>query len=271
MHNLYQSKIWQDIQTKVYQNPTSFISLFGKSHFCIHKEKNIWPFSISWLQIMWIYIPDDEESILQEIKTIRKRYRFDPSKICMQRWCLNHLVTIKTPHTITQAHAQAIKTTRKEAQFWLKKLWLHETIRENMPPATIIINVQQSNDELIADMSSQAQRYIKKASKKDITIHELHTMHDCDFFYSQRQNIADTKWFNIIPSGTFKRLVEYIQMKHCGHIYVAKKDNVIIAGGIYIYQEDTVYYLYGFSTREKELRNIWWHHFLTFHVMQRAR
>ena len=91
-YNLYQSQVRQDIQSKIYRKPTFKIHLFGQDYFWLIKKKNLWPLSIQWFQVMWVFLPDDLELIHSELDYIKKKYWNKPWNICFQLWINNTMI-----------------------------------------------------------------------------------------------------------------------------------------------------------------------------------
>lgn len=272
MHNFFQTQLRKDIKTLVYQEESFSITLFDQEYRWLTKKKNFWPISLSWYQVLGVEIPyQNPQWINEEIKKIQHDFWQSRQDIFFQRGITNELVRVHNVSHRSGQFAPELKHARLALQEQLSiQHDLRPSFRENMPLSTIIIDTTKSDDILLSEMNSGARKHVEKAGKKWIDFC-VATPSDYELFYAERLKIAWHKWFNIILYQTFLRLMDYLQANQCGDIFMAKKDGVILWWSIAVYTWDTITYLYGFSNRNREYRNIWVHQFIKFQMFQRAR
>lgn len=274
MYNFYQSKIRKDIQ-KIYWNEIFEIRLWGESYQWIVKKKKILGRNFERLQILWITLNDNEKKIKDAIRHIKEYCKTRQWVIFFQIWIINTLTVIKQPNDINQKRKLTIWKTRLQMNRWLKKFWLHKTIRENMPSSTIVCYTNQTEDELFAKLSSQAKRYVRKAEKKWVICQELDLKNkeNIEIFWKKRNEISNIKWFHTISKKQFQWLIKYFKQEKTWKIQVALYQNEIIAWGIYLYDKikKQVIYLYWFAQRNWIAKNLWAHYWLKWNIWLDAK
>ncbi len=274
MYNFYQSKIRKNIQ-KIYWNDTFEIRLRGNSYQWIIKKKVFFWKEFKWLQVLWVLLPDEDAKIKDGIRHIKKFCRHQKWVIFFQLGFINILTVIQDPQNITLQKENNIRTTRQQLNKWLGKFGFKPTFRENMPPATIIMRTDLTEEEMWNKMSSQAQRYIKKAQKRWVICETLNLKDEIqlDIFWNKWKNISQIKGFNTITYQQYKNLINYLEETKTWKLRVAKFDNQIIAWWIYIYDnfKKRVVYLYWFSDRSPSYKNLGAHYLLKFEIWKEAK
>lgn len=292
--NFYQSRLWRDIQ-ELYGNETFDCTIGDQPYRWLIKKKPLWPRSASWLQILWVerepnLISDPSPAENGTTKSVKKYeiQRQSPSlkdlgtrqgwrnlgwgsPFFLQLGITTPLTTIDQPRTLRPDQIDAIVKTRQQATTMITDQGLRPTIRENMPASTITLDATKTDTDLMDRMSSQAVRFIKKTEKKWITYSLCTSPIELDTFYSERTTVAGGKWFNTITKAQFDKLVTYLQTNKCWSVMVSKLDSRILSGGIFLEHASEMIYLYGFSSRDPDVRNIGAHHGLMRHMLQTAR
>ncbi len=269
MYNIYQSSRRKDIQYTVYAKPSITIHLFDTDYAATVKEKKVGPFAIRWIQIMWVELPDDENYVREELERIKSLLKKDFWTVFFQLWLINEITHFDNVTHRSGEQKEEIKKQRLQMQQWLiEKYNLHLAFRENMPQSNIIYVVQKTDDELIAEMNSGCKERVKKWIKKWLQFREA-TVEEYELFYQKRCNLSSRKGFHPISEKDYHNLIQYMQKNDCGALFVAKKDDDIVAWSICVYDKDRITYLYGFSDRKYS--KIGWHHFLKFKIFGRAR
>ncbi len=271
MQHFLQSPLRKNIKTLVYGEEFFETSLFDEPYFWLIKRKSFWPLSVSWLQILGVKLPSDEWQIREEIKKIKQDYGKNYGNLFVQLWIINELdcfdnIWPRPDEFWTSQHFQ-----REELQQQLDlQASLVPSFRENMPLSTILIDTKKTDEEFLEGMNSWSANHVRKALKKDIDFHPASTS-DYENFYHQRRTISQQKWFSIISKTAFDRLMEYLITNQCGNLFIATKDDIMLWGSIVVYQNNTLTYLYGFSNRHEQFRNLGVHHFMRYKLFSRAR
>lgn len=272
MHSFFQSSLRKDIKTIVYGEQSFTINLFDQEYFGIIKKKSVWPLSLSWCQVLGVEIPfHNPQRINQEIQKIHKDFNTSRRHLFFQRGITNEIVRFDNISNRSNTFGEGVKNTRLNINEQFKTNHnLIPSFRENMPLATVVIDTTKSDQDLLWEMNSGAKDHIRKASKKWLEFRKA-IPQDYLTFYEERSKIASMKWFHIISQHTFIRLMDYLHLTKSGDIFMAIKDGVILWWSIAVYTGDTITYLYGFSNRNEQYRNIWVHQFIKFQMFQRAR
>lgn len=272
MYNFFQSPIRKDIKTIIYQEESFSITLFDKEYFWITKKKTLWPIWLSRFQVLGVELPtNNTQRIKEQVQKVHRDYHNSTSNVFFQWGIINEILRFYNISHRSPEFWEGMKITRQKIEQRLyHDTGLKTSFRENMPLATIIIDTSKDDATLLKEMNSGAKNHIRKSLHNNIDFRTA-TPADYDIFYEERYKVSWFKWFNIIPKNTYLKLMDYLTTNNCGNIFIASKDGVILWWSIAIYYEDTITYLYGFSNRNPQYRNIWVHQFIKFQMFQRAR
>lgn len=272
MYNFFQSQIRKDIKTIVYKEESFSITLFDKEYFWLKKTKNIWPFNLSWFQVLWLELPtNNTERIKNQVEKIHKDYNKSYNNIFFQLWIVNEILRFyNISHRSPEFWPGMRKTRHKIEDRLYYDTWLVTSFRENMPLSTIIIDTSKDDETLLKEMNSWAKNHVRKSLNHNIDFRTAEPK-DYEVFYEERQKVSWFKWFNIISKTTYLNLMNYLTTNKCGNIFIASKNGIILWWSIAVYQWDTITYLYWFSNRDPQYRNIGVHQFIKFQMFQRAR
>ena len=234
--NFYQSKIWRYINENIYKKPVFELEIFWKKYWWIekqHKKFGIW---FSWFQILWVKFPSiSEEEIKAELKKVKSTF-WKWNNIFFQFGFINQL-------------EEPFFENRKNIEKFLKQYDLCPSIRENMPLATVEIDLTKSEEDLYKNFSKTAKRYINKWKKLGLIFTKA-SDEDIEKFYKIWADIARFKWFYIYDYITYKNLLDYLEDTNNGWLYVVKDEKgQIYAGNIFIINQWLGVYLYGAANR----------------------
>jgi lipid II:glycine glycyltransferase (peptidoglycan interpeptide bridge formation enzyme) len=143
-----------------------------------------------------------------------------------------------------------------------------------MPVSTVITYLGQSDEQFLEQMGQWCRQQIKKAKSKKLTFHIADDA-DRDEFYDVWQGVGSNKGFNVVPREEYDRLRHYLSTNkgslfyNAWNLFVAKSEGKIVSGSIVIYDQDTLFYLYGGTDRE--FGNVGWHQYLMYQIMLWAR
>jgi len=252
--NFYQNQIWKKISRDIFKKEVFDYELFGKKYWWVKKtHKKLW-IKFNWYQILWITIPEnvDENVFKNELKKIKKDFS-SLNDIFFQLGFINNL-------------PEPFFENRKNIELNFEtNYWLYPSVKENMPCATVIVDLKKSDDELFKNFSKSAKRNIKKAEKENLYF-TIADEKDIDNFYNLWEKTAKWKWFNIYPKNQYKKLLDYLRSSWNGNLYLVKKDDVIISWSIEINEWINSYYLYWATNRDHI--KIWWHYFLKYEMFK---
>lgn len=232
---MYQSNLWKYISEKIYNKPIFEIEFFWKKYWGIKKEHNRFWLNFSWYQVLGIELPDNyEKTFKQELNFLRKQFlKF--WNVFFQLWITNKL-----------SEPFYEKRLDLETNFKLD-FWLFSSIKENMPLATIEIDLKK--DDFLRDFSKTAKRYVNKA-KKDWLNFLIADDKQVDGFYKLWKEVADFKWFHIYDYSTYKKLIDFLKSTKQWDLFILEKDWEIYSWNIWLFDTDKTYYLYWAGSRD---------------------
>ena len=269
MYSLYQSPIRETLQVEIYWKPHGFTRIFGKEYFYLIKEKKIWPFSFREFQAIGVEMPDNWDEVRKGLKKLKKEFGGKRGNIFFQLGFVNEITSFDNARAREQNIVGKVKSMRLHTRNLIhKETPLKLAFKENMPQTTIMINLSKNDDQLLKEMNNGCANRVKKAIKKGIKV-RLWDHDDYDTFFKKRQVTANGKGFSTITKPQYDRLLQVLEEKQCGNIFISELDEEIIAGSICLYHGNTIVYLYGFTDRK--YTNMGGHHYLKYAMFERAR
>jgi lipid II:glycine glycyltransferase (peptidoglycan interpeptide bridge formation enzyme) len=236
--NFYQNNIWRVISKEVFNKDIFEVQLFGKKYWGIKKtHKKFW-LALNWFQVLGIYIPSNtsEEKFKYEIESVKKDFSF-LNNIFFQFGFINKL---SVPYYENRLDLEIKFET---------KYWLYSSVKENMPLATVTIDLTKPEEEIYKWFSKSAKRNINKAIKNELYF-EIAKGSDIEKFYDLWNYTAKLKWFNIYPKNQYLKLINFLKNTKSWDLYLVKKDDTIISGSIEINENNYSYYLYWATNRD---------------------
>ena len=137
----------------------------------------------------------------------------------------------------------------QEPDTWNLKL---ETSPHNIqPPRTIIIDIRDSEEDILARMKPKTRYNTRLAEKKGVTVR---AWDDIDSFHKMMLVTGGRDGFGIHSQEYYKRAYELLQPKGLGEILVAEYEGKPLAALFVARNGHRAYYLYGASTDEERNR-----------------
>jgi lipid II:glycine glycyltransferase (peptidoglycan interpeptide bridge formation enzyme) len=119
------------------------------------------------------------------------------------------------------------------------------------PPRTIIVNLKDSEEEILARMKQKTRYNIRLAEKKGVTIH---AWDDIESFHTMMLVTGGRDGFGVHSLDYYKRAYELLHPKGMCEILVAEYEGKPLAALFVARNGYRVYYLYGASTDEERNR-----------------
>lgn len=270
--SFFQSPIRKHIKTIIYGEESFSITLFDQEYFGIKKSKSLWPVSISRYQVLGVQLPTNNMPwVADQVAKVYRDYHTHRSHISFQWGIVNEILQFPNHTSTSDDFLKGMRPGRKALEHKLQQeTALVPSFRENMPLSTIIIDVTKTDEALLQDMSSETKTHIRKSSNHGMEFC-IADASDYENFYEEWITVAGLKWFNTISKSTYLKLMDYLSNNQCGAIFMVKKDGIILGGSIMVYDDTTITYLYGFSNRSPQYRNMGVHKFIKYKVCGRAR
>jgi lipid II:glycine glycyltransferase (peptidoglycan interpeptide bridge formation enzyme) len=272
MLNFYQSDIWKDINKNIYMKDIFEVIFLWKKYWWVIKKKSKLNVEFKWYQILWITLEtqfSDNTILLEnEIKKLKDEFKKSFWDIFLQLWFINELSSTKTSklHKENNIIKNKCRIDRLTNDHYMKTLGLNSSFRENMPLATIIINLNKWTDELFQDIRKSWREKIKKAIKRWVEF-QIAKKDDWEDFYNTWNQTANLKWFNIMSLKIFKKLQEYLIANNYWNLFLCKKNNEIVSWSLCLFIWNTIVFLYWATNRK--FGNIWWHQLLKYKIFER--
>ena len=152
---------------------------------------------------------------------------------------------------------------KKEKAFFLRTEPLEKTFLENFktlkktkniqPADTWVLDLAQTEEELLAQMHSKARYNIKLAERKGVTIQIAENTEDIESFFKVLDSTSRRNEFGIYSLKYYQELFELLSENTTmdnvsppvARVYLAKFENQVIAAIWVIFFGDTATYLYG--------------------------
>ena len=127
-----------------------------------------------------------------------------------------------------------------------------ETSPHNIqPPRTILINIKDNEDTILARMKQKTRYNIRLAEKKGVTVR---AWDDIDSFHKMMLVTGGRDGFGVHSLEYYKRAYELLQPKGLGEILLAEYEGKSLAALFVARNGNRAYYLYGASTDEERNR-----------------
>lgn len=134
----------------------------------------------------------------------------------------------------------------------LKKQWRIRPAKKRFTPErTLVLDLDKSEDEILAQMKPKGRYNIGVAQKKGVVVKQLGAdvpVPDFDAFYKILEKTGERDEFGIHPKSFYKTLLETFAPQGMASLFLAyDKEETIVAGIIVIFYGNTATYYYGAS------------------------
>ncbi len=256
MRGFYQSETWKLISAYIFDKPIFECELFGKKYWGTVKTAKKWLITLAWYQVLGVKFPDIEKKkfyINEELDRVKRDIKHGMTDIFLQIWITNHI----------RVSENTWKNRKELEKRILSNCSLKTSFRENMPLATIVIDLNQDLEILWKKINKSGRRHIRRWEKYNLVFKSAE-WDEIKQFYDLWNRTSNFKWFNIWPEKEYNRLIKFIKKEKRGDLFLVKKGKDIVSGSIMLYDKDEAYYLYGATNRD--LWNLWWHYFLKWEI-----
>jgi peptidoglycan pentaglycine glycine transferase (the first glycine) len=136
-----------------------------------------------------------------------------------------------------------------------------------IPPYTVLVNLEKSEEEILASMKPKGRYNIRLAEKKWVVVEQVdkHIGNIKKFF----ELIQETTERNNFSGNTLEYYQIFLESLENSQLFFAYFEKKVIAVGIFITSEDTMIYYYGAS--RNEYRNVMAPYLLQWKVIEHAK
>lgn len=174
--------------------------------------KHSLPFNLCWLEVPRGPLFEDEESLQKILEDIR--------------------------HVAEQEKAIFVRMSSYEKL----PLNLSDTEFDRHPQTSLIIDLSQSEEEILAQMKPKGRYNIKVADKHDV---KVEISGDIDTFYHLLKKTGERDDFGIHNIEYYQNLLG--AMGQNAQLLMARYEDRVVAGGIFVYLDEWGIYYYGAS------------------------
>lgn len=151
----------------------------------------------------------------------------------------------------------------------INSFWESRYYKKFITPYTAVIDLTQSEDEILATMKPKGRYNIKLARKKWVEIIESdNNNQDIESFYNLMQQTTARDSF---AGNNIEYYKKFLSQNKNSQLLLAKVDNIVIAWGIFIFGKDVSIYYYWASTSDTQYRNLMAPYLLQWEAIIRAK
>ncbi len=123
--------------------------------------------------------------------------------------------------------------------------------RSLSPASTILVDLTQSEEELLAQMHQKTRYNIRLAMKQGVTVREGESAQDLDAFFALLKETASRDRFQSHPEKYLRKMDDVLKNGRMSRVRLAEKDGRVLAAHLEIWFGDTVTYLHGASSSQE--------------------
>lgn len=270
-YNFYQSPLRQHINKQIYCKPTSIINILDKEYQYIVKRKSVLGINVNRYQVLWVELDRkylENPSLFRDKVMKLCHHKFASQWDCfVQLWLINQLGITDTNMTKSDDYRAHRDALRCKYESTMMRLWWYHALVENMPEATILIDLSVSQDDLYQGLSRNTRKHISKASNAWLSV-DLASLTDRDVYYDMWVDTALVKGFAVQSQDAYIALRDYLLHSGQWNLHVVRAWDTIIAGAICMQVDNVYVYVYGATIRD--VGNLWHAQFLQWKIMQYA-
>ena len=243
--SIWQTKSWQEMLKKSEQ----VSEFFEVNNIFLEKRKVA--LGEYWLFILWLEKELSEKDASELIEICKKE-----NCLFLQIETLNYTSPQPSPSEEREQEQKKVASFSPKGEGiqgwgWYFKKWYYKKF---ITPYTSVINTQESEDEILAKMKPKGRYNIKVAVKKWIEVNEVEKndknikeYYDLMLETTSRDSFS---WNNMDYYKTFLNSLKQSKL------LLAYKDEKVIAGWIFTFEDNVSIYYYWASTSDKEYRNL---------------
>ncbi|MGH7926721.1 MAG: lipid II:glycine glycyltransferase FemX, partial [Candidatus Binatia bacterium] len=132
------------------------------------------------------------------------------------------------------------------AQRWRKSQ------REVQPRHTLLLDVQSSQEELLAHMHAKARYNIRLAARKGVTVRFSSAVEDIGIFLALTRHVKGRSGFHFHPDDYYRAIMKVLGPARMAELAIAEHEGDALAVHLMIYAGPVATYAHGASSQEKK-------------------
>ena len=231
--NLWQHPIWEDFQKSIGRK-TWVLKNDGASALII---KHNMPMGLNWLEVPRGPFFKNEKSLSEILMKIRELGKKEKSVF------------------IRMSSFEELRITNYE---------LRMSKYDNQPETSLIIDLDQTEEEILKQMKPKGRYNIKVAQKHGVTVKESQNI---DVFHDLLKKTSGRDGFSVHPKNYYQKMLK--SMPKNAQLLLAEYQGKVIAGGIFVYLDRWGIYYYGASDYEN--RNLMAPYLIQWEAIKEAK
>ncbi|MCW1888073.1 MAG: aminoacyltransferase [Candidatus Moranbacteria bacterium] len=143
-----------------------------------------------------------------------------------------------------------------------------EALHDVQPREVLMLDITLDEETLLKEMKSKSRYNIRLAEKQGVTVEMTRNEEDVQAFLDIMESTAKRKSIHFHSRSYYQFFLVHLKREAC-ELFVAKKDDVVLAGSIVYFYQGTAYYLHGGSGDTG--RNLMAPHLLQWRQIQVAK
>jgi lipid II:glycine glycyltransferase (peptidoglycan interpeptide bridge formation enzyme) len=240
--SLWQHPIWDGFQ-KAVGRKTWIVETDGAMALVVQHKMS---FGLNWLEVPRGPLFENDENlkmILDKIQQIGK----DEKSVFIR-------LSSYEPMSAGDPSSKVGMTTRA------LKIAKHD----HHPETSLVIDLDQSEEEILAQMKPKGRYNIKVAEKHNVTVSQSK---DVEAFYNLLQKTGGRDGFSLHPKSYYEDMME--SLGDNVQLLLAKYEDQVIAGGIFVYLDEWGIYYYGAS--DYNFRNVMAPYLIQWEAIKEAK
>ena len=215
------------------QNKGSFLQSYQWGEFQELLKRKIWRIEIQGLKGL----------IIKHDLPLGKNYLYCPRGPVVQGG--NISMFLKEVKSISQQEKSIFFKIEPEIDLNLTEFGFKKSLKEIQPSKTVILNIDQSKEELLEQMHHKTRYNIRLAEKKGVTVQEidLKDKESINIFIDLLEQTAQRDKFHIHSKEHYQKMLGISGIK----LFLAKYQDKIIAGILNSFFNQTAIYMHGAS------------------------
>lgn len=137
---------------------------------------------------------------------------------------------------------------------------------------TAIINLKQDSEAIFAHMKPKGRYNIRLAEKSGVEVEQVSYSEEyLDIFYSILSETLERDGFSANSKEYFRTFLQYLEKQDIGGLFIAKRENEVIATGIFLFYKKTALYYYGASSSDNAKRKYMASYLLQWRAIEEAK
>lgn len=123
--------------------------------------------------------------------------------------------------------------------------------REVQPKDTLVLDLDKSEEELLAEMHHKTRYNIRLAGKRGVTTRFSTDVKDVEIFLDLARRVTGRSEFSYHPDAYYRKLLDVLGKEGMAEIAIAEHEGQPLAAHIMLYAGEGATYVHGASSQEK--------------------